>query len=90
MPDQEYSVTPPPLADRFPAWLNRVAALAPTLQLTEPNGPLAPLSLRLEAPDAEGVRTSLVAYYRERIAAGQVDTPGRLDAAGVCLLGGVS
>ena len=74
-------MTPPPLADRFPAWLNRVAALAPTLRFPEPHGPLAPLSLRLEAPDAEGVRTSLVAYYRERIAAGQVDTAARLGAA---------
>lgn len=46
-----------------------------------PDGPLAPAELRAEAPGPDGVRHGLVAYYRDLIARGELDTPDRFARA---------
>ena len=45
------------------------------------DGPLAPPELRAEAPGPDGVRHGLVAYYRDLIARGELDTPDRFARA---------
>ena len=47
----------------------------------EPLGPLAPPELRAEAPGPDGVRHGLVAFYRDLIARGELDTPDRFARA---------
>ena len=64
---------------RFPSWHNRVADHAETPRPVA--GPLAPAELRDEAPAADGVRHDLVAFYRDRIAAGWPSSTARLAAA---------
>ena len=41
------------------------------------DGPLAPPELRAELPGPDGVRHGLVAFYRDLIARGELDTPDR-------------
>ena len=64
---------------RFPSWHNRVADHASAPRPVD--GPLAPAELRDEAPAADGVRHNLVAFYRDRIAAGWPSSNARLVAA---------
>jgi hypothetical protein len=45
------------------------------------DGPLAPPELRAEVPGPDGVRHGLVAYYRDLIARGELDTPDRFARA---------
>ncbi len=45
------------------------------------DGPLAPPELRAEAPGPDGVRHGLVAFYRDLIARGELDTPDRFARA---------
>ena len=42
-----------------------------------PAGPADPTDLRLEEPDAHGIRRGLVAHVRKLVAAGHYDTPER-------------
>ena len=67
--------TPDPLAARM--------AHPPGFRRTPPLDPLA--GLKAEAPNAAGVREGLVARVRELIAAGEYDTPDRLDKAEAAL-----
>lgn len=55
----------------------------PGFRRTAPADPLA--ALKAEAPNAAGVREGLVARVRELIAAGEYDTPDRLDKAEAAL-----
>ena len=45
------------------------------------SGPLAPPELRAESPGPDGVRHGLVAFYRDLIARGALDTPDRFARA---------
>ena len=45
------------------------------------DGPLAPPELRAEAPGPDGVRHGLVAFYRDLIACGELDSPDRFARA---------
>ena len=45
------------------------------------DGPLAPPELRAETPGPDGVRHGLVAFYRDLIARGELDTPDRFARA---------
>jgi len=71
--------------DRGPmpgALLRRMAmALPRTPDCDAAGGPLAPPELRAEAPGPDGVRHGLVAFYRDLIARGELDTPERFARA---------
>ncbi len=68
----------PKCGTNTPEALLRRMAFAP---LPPDDGPLAPPELRAQEPDADGVRQGLVAYYRDLIARGELDTPDRLARA---------
>ena len=64
------------------ALLRRMAMALPHRPDSDPaDGPLAPPELRAEAPGPDGVRHGLVAFYRDLIARGELDTPDRFARA---------
>ena len=72
-PDRGLPRTPTPEALR--------KRMALPLPHHRPDGPLSPPELRAEAPGPDGVRHGLVAFYRDLIARGELDTPDRFARA---------
>ncbi len=75
----------PPRTPTPEALLKRMALPLPHRPDHSPDGPLAPPALRAEAPGPDGVRHGLVAYYRDLIARGELDTPERFARAEAAL-----
>ena len=63
------------------ALLKRMAIALPPTPDGRADGPLAPPELRTEVPGPDGIRHGLVAYYRDLIARGELDTPDRFARA---------
>ncbi|MGL6074386.1 MAG: hypothetical protein ACRC8S_09530 [Fimbriiglobus sp.] len=65
----------------IPDILRKRMGLPPLNDTDLPIGPLAPAELRAEPPGPDGVRHGLVAFYRDLIARGELDSPERFAAA---------
>lgn len=78
-----------PTPRRWQAW--RVTRIKPATSPTTAPEPIGrrPATLPTEVPGPDGIRHRLVAQVRERIAAGEYDTPERWAAAEERLLAAV-